>query len=78
MLPLIAGIITSLISNNLPSVAQAVLNKGLEVVEDKLGVKLKPDMTPEEIAAVQLAATKHEEFLIEQDNKNTADRKSVV
>jgi hypothetical protein len=71
MLPILAGIISSLIANNMPKVAQAVVDKGLDYVEDKLGVKLEPDMTQEQLQAVREAAVKHEEFLIEQDNKNT-------
>lgn len=71
MAPLIMGIISSLISSNLPKVAQAVVDKGLDAVEDKLGIKLEPDMSAEKIAEVQAAAQKHEEFSIEQDNKNT-------
>jgi len=71
MIPIVAGIVSSLISANLPKVAQAVLDKGIDVVSEKLGVKLEPDMTPEQIQAVKEAAMKHEEFQIEQDNKNT-------
>lgn len=77
MPPFLLGIISSLFTNNLPNVAQAILNKGLDVVEEKLGIKLTPDMTPEQIAVVQEAAVKHEEFLIEQDNKNTADARGM-
>lgn len=77
MVPLIAGIVSSLFANNLPQVAQAVVDKGLDYVEDKLGVSLKPAMTPMEIAAVREAATKHEEFMVEQANKNTADARAM-
>jgi hypothetical protein len=71
MLPIIAAVISTLLANNLPKVAQGILDKGLDVVEQKLGVKLEPDMTPDQIQAVRDAATKHEEFIVEQDNKNT-------
>lgn len=77
MLPLIAGIVSSLLANNLPKVAQGILDKGLEAVEEKLGVKLEPNMSPEKIAEVQAAAAKHEEFLIDQNNKNTADARAM-
>ncbi len=40
MLPLLTGIISSLVSNGLGKVADAVTTKGLDYVEDKLGVKL--------------------------------------
>ncbi len=71
MAPLIMGIISSLISSKLPQVAQAVADKGVDYVSDKLGIKLEPDMSAEKIAEIQVAAQKHEEFKIEQDNKNT-------
>lgn len=77
MLPLIAGIVSSLISANLPRVAQAVVDKGLDAVEEKLGVKLEPEMSPQKLAEVKAAAMKHEEFRIEQDNKNTADARAM-
>jgi hypothetical protein len=71
MLPIIAAVISTLLANNLPKVAQGILDKGLDAVEQKLGIKLEPDMTPEQIQAVRDAAIKHEEFQVEQDNKNT-------
>jgi hypothetical protein len=77
MAPLIAGIVSSLIQNNLPKVAQAVVDKGLDYVQDKTGIELKPDMSQEDIKAVREAAQKHEEFKIEQANKNTADARAM-
>jgi hypothetical protein len=71
MLPIIAAVISTLLANNLPKVAQGILDKGLDAVEQKLGIKLEPDMTPEQIQAVRDASIKHEEFQVEQDNKNT-------
>ncbi len=77
MAPLLAGIVSSLLSKNLPKIAQAVLDKGIDKVEEKLGVKLEPNMSDEKIAEIQAAAQKHEEFRIEQDNKNTADARAM-
>jgi hypothetical protein len=78
MLPvLITSVLGALLKNNLPGVAQAVLDKGLGYVEEKLGVELKPEMTPEEIARIQTEALKHEEFKIEQSNKNTSDARAM-
>lgn len=77
MTPLLAGIVSSLIQNNLPKVAQAVMNKGLDYVQEKTGIELKPDMNPEEVKALREAAQKHEEFKIEQANKNTADARAM-
>jgi len=77
MAPLLAGIVSSLIQNNLPKVAQAVMNKGLDYVQEKTGIELKPDMSAEEVKALREAAQKHEEFKIEQANKNTADARAM-
>jgi hypothetical protein len=77
MLPIIAGIVSSLISGGLPKVAQSVIEKGTEYVEDKLGIKLKPEMSQEELQRVSEAAMKHEEFLIQEENKNTADARDM-
>ena len=69
MIPaLISGVVSMLIENNLPKVAQAVVDKGVDYVSDKLGVELKPDMSPQEIEATKQAAMKHEEFMVEQSN----------
>jgi len=70
-------ILQPLLTNGLNLVANAVLAKGKKVVEDKLGVELKPDMSPEELAKVQIAAMEHEEELmrlrIEEDKLDLAE-----
>lgn len=72
MLPIVASIVSNLISNGMPKVADAVIEKGVEAVEDKLGIKLKPEgeATPEDNAKLKEAAMKHEEFMAEIDLKN--------
>ena len=45
-------IIQPLLANGLGLVANAVLAKGKKVVEDKLGVELKPEMSSEDLARV--------------------------
>ena len=77
MAPLLAGIVSSLIQNNLPKVAQAVVDKGLDYVQEKTGVELKPDMSQDEIKALRESAMKHEEFMVEQANRNTADARAM-
>jgi len=70
-------ILQPLLSNGLNLVANAVLAKGKKVVEDKLGVQLKPDMSPEDMAKVQIAAMEHEEELmrlrLEEDKLDLAE-----
>lgn len=72
MLPMIASIVSGLISNGLPKVADAVIEKGVDYVQDKLGVELKPEgeMKPDDVARLKEAAMKHEEFMAEMDLKN--------
>lgn len=77
MAPLIASIVTSLLANNLPKLAQGVVDKGLDYVENKIGVKLEPDMSAEKVAELQAAAQKHEEFKIQADMQNTADAREM-
>ena len=71
MLPIVAGIVSTLIQNNLPKVAQAVVDKGLDYVQEKTGMELKPDMSQDDIKALRDRAMQHEEFMVEQANKNT-------
>jgi len=70
-------IVQPLLANGLGIVANAVLAKGKKVVEDKLGVQLKPEMSPEDMAKVQIAAMEHEEELmrlrIEEDKLDLAE-----
>lgn len=77
MLPILARIVSQLIAANLPKVAQAVTDRGIDCVSEKLGVELKPDMSAQELAAVSEAASRHEEFRIEAANKNTADARAM-
>jgi hypothetical protein len=77
MLPIVAGIVSTLIQNNLPKVAQAVVDKGLDYVQEKTGIELKPDMSETDIKALRESAMKHEEFMVEQANKNTADARAM-
>lgn len=77
MAPLIASIVSMLVANKLPKIAEAVVDKGIDYVEDKIGIKLEPDMSQEKIAELKLAAQKHEEFKIDQENRNTADARDM-
>lgn len=68
----LAAIVQPLLANGLGLVANAVLAKGKKVVEDKLGVELKPDMSSEDLARIQIAQMEHEEELLRlklEDNK---------
>ena len=72
MLPVIASIVSGLIQNNMHKVADAVMDKGVDYVEEKMGIKLKPEgeATKEDYAKWNAEAAKHEEFMAEMDLKN--------
>jgi hypothetical protein len=70
-------IVQPLLANGLSLVANAVLAKGKKAVEEKLGVELKPEMSQEDLAKVQIAAMEHEEELarlrLEEDKLDLAE-----
>jgi hypothetical protein len=72
MLPVIASIVSGLIQNNMHKVADAVMDKGVDYVEQKMGIKLKPEgeATKEDYAKWNAEAAKHEEFMAELDEKS--------
>jgi hypothetical protein len=76
------AILTPLLGNGLNLVANAVLAKGKKVVEEKLGVELKPDMSPEDLARVQIAQMEHEEELLklrlEEDKLDLAELEMLL
>jgi hypothetical protein len=73
MLPLIAGIVANLIENNMHNVADEVVEKGVDAVQTKLGMELKPqgEATPEYNAKLQEEANRHSEFMAQLDEKST-------
>lgn len=64
-----APLIAALVKMGLPLIADAVKVKGKELIEEKLGITLKPDMSPAEIQAAAEAERKHEEFLVNAAQK---------
>jgi len=73
MLPLIAGIVANLIDNGMHKVADQVIEQGVDAVQQKLGMELKPqgEATPEYNAKLQEEANRHSEFMAELDEKST-------
>lgn len=73
----LSAILKPLLGSGLNLVANAVLAKGKDYVENKLGVELKPDMTSEDLAKVQIAQMEHEEELLklrlEEDKLDLAE-----
>ena len=73
MLPIVAGIVANLINNGMHKVADQVVEQGVDAVEKKLGMPLKPEgeATPEYNAKLQEEANRHAEFMAELDEKST-------
>lgn len=72
MLPAVMSIVSGLIANNMHKVADAVVEKGVDYVQDKMGITLKPEheATKEDYAKWNAEAAKHEEFMAELDEKS--------
>lgn len=77
MIPIVAGLLVQ----GLNLVGNAVLVKGKEWVEEKTGVKLAPDMSPEELAKLRQFELEHEEELqrlqLEENRLTYEDTKSA-
>ena len=80
MPPIIASIVSGLISNGLPKIADAVIEKGVDYVEQKLGVTLKPEdeMKPDDIKSLRERAMQHAEFMVEQEVKDKANARLMA
>lgn len=70
MNPSNVAIVSELLENDLPRIADVLVDKGADYVQEKLGVELHPDLTPEQIEHLREAAMKHEEFMAELDEKS--------
>lgn len=67
-IPLLAPLLATLAQQGLSMVGNAILAKGRETVEEKLGVKIPDDpakLTPELLQQLQIRQMENEEFLID-------------
>jgi len=65
MIPIVAGLLTTLAENGLGLLSSAIQAKGKQVVEEKLGVKISDNPGPEEVAKLRQLQYDHEERLLE-------------
>jgi hypothetical protein len=75
MLPILAPILGTLLSNGLDLLANAALAKGKEYVEEKTGVKLDKPLSPEDVTKLKLAQMEHEielKRIRQEDDRLTA------
>lgn len=64
-----APLLAALMNWGLPLIAGAVKEKGKEFIEAKLGIELKPDMTPAEVQAARDKEIVNEQWLITAGQK---------
>lgn len=70
MNPSSVAIVSELLDNDMPKVADVVVDKGADYVQEKLGVDLNPGLTPDQIMKLREEAMKHDEFTAELDEKS--------
>lgn len=77
ILPVLAPILATLATNGLGIVADAVTKKGKEFVEEKLGIELTPDPTPEAVQNWKLAVQAHEKELLAMAYGDVANARNM-
>ena len=77
ILPILAPILATLAANGLGMVADAVTKKGKEYVEEKLGIELTPDPSPEAVANWKIAAQQHERELLAMAYGDVANARNM-
>ena len=65
MIPIVASLLGALAENGLGLLSSAIQAKGKQVVEEKLGVKISDNPSPEEIVKLRQLQYDHEERLLE-------------
>jgi len=65
MIPIIASLLGTLAENGLGLLSSAIQAKGKQVVEEKLGVKISDNPSPDEVAKLRQLQYDHEERLLE-------------
>ncbi|WP_292992487.1 hypothetical protein [Nitrosomonas sp.] len=71
MNPSSVAIVSELLDNDLPQVADVLVDKGADYVQEKLGVDLQSNLTPQQIEHLREAAMAHEEFMAKLDEEST-------
>ena len=75
--PFLAPILATLAANGLGIVADAVTKKGKEFVEEKLGIELTPDPSPEAVENWKRAVMEHEKELIAMAYGDVANARNM-
>lgn len=77
ILPILAPILATLAANGLGMVADAVTKKGKEYVEEKLGIELTPDPTPEAVANWKKAVMENETEVLRMAYGDVANARNM-
>jgi hypothetical protein len=77
ILPVLAPLLATLAGNGLGIVADAVTKKGKEYVEDKLGIDLSQNASPEALEQWKAAALAHEKDLISMVFEDRANARAM-
>jgi hypothetical protein len=77
ILPILAPLLATLATNGLGLVADAVTKKGKDFVEEKLGIDLSQDPTPEVVAQWKEAALVHEKDLLQMVYADKANARAM-
>lgn len=64
MIPIVASLLGTLAENGLGLLSSAIQAKGKQVVEEKLGVKISDNPSPEEVVKLRQLQFEHEEKLL--------------
>jgi len=75
--PLLAPLLATLAANGMGLVADAVTKKGQQYVEDKLGIDLSQDPSPEALEHWKASVRSHEKELIQMAYADTADARAM-
>ena len=65
MIPIATALLTTLAQNGLGLLSSAIQAKGKQIVEEKLGVKISDNPSPEEVSKLRQLQYDHEERLLE-------------
>jgi hypothetical protein len=64
MIPIVAGLLSTLAQNGLGLLSSAIQAKGKEVVESTLGVKIEDNLSPQKVEQLRQLQYDHEEKLL--------------
>jgi hypothetical protein len=77
ILPILAPLLATLATNGLGLLGDAITKKGTQYVEDKLGIDLSQEPTPETVAAWKLAVQEHERELVRMAYGDLANARNM-